>query len=90
MKHQDYSPGYHFSAGRVTSDPNLLKLLSLLANRPGLRATGFHKMDAGPEPETALEKMYAEIQAAIWSITDRNGLVRAEVNKLKNMLDAFK
>jgi hypothetical protein len=78
--------GYNGSV--VGSDPNVMKLLELLNNKPKLKAREFIDNSVSRDP-TPLDDMYAEIQAALWSITDGNGLTVADVKKLKAALKAY-
>jgi hypothetical protein len=88
----DYNIGdFGYRVGKVTNDPNLLQFLALLKDKTGLRVSSFilnHPPD--PDQETPLRKMYAEIQGALWEITDGDGLTAAEVKKLKDKLEKYK
>lgn len=88
----DYNIGdFGYRVGKVTNDSNLLKFIELLNDKPGLRVSALI-MNEPPDPgtETPLQKMYSELQLALWKITDGDGLSVYEVSSLKQKLESYK
>lgn len=77
----------------VTSDPNLLKLLTILKDYPKLHLTRHYNPWDAFEPDYETPEwlvIYDRIQQAIWAITDGPGLMRKDYRELMESLKAYK
>ncbi len=91
---RDYAIGKDmYTPDVVTSDPNLRKFLDLLKDYPGLRLTRHYNPQEMFEPDYEPEpwrKIYTLIQAALWDITDGNGLTRQSYRELVEALKPYR
>jgi hypothetical protein len=74
----------------ISTDPEVLKFISLLENRPNLKLTKHHNpkdvLDEDyVEPEWM--KPYNEIQMKFWELTNGDGLSKEEIKELLEILD---
>ncbi len=91
---RDYPIGKNmYVPGVVTSDPNLRKFLDLLKDYPGLRLTQHYNPQDAFDPDYEPEpwrKIYMTIQAALWDITDGDGLSRQSYRELTEALKPYR
>ncbi|MFD1771182.1 hypothetical protein [Sphingobacterium suaedae] len=74
----------------ITTEPEVLKFISLLADRPGLKLTRHHNpWDAFDENyvEPDWMKPYTAVQLAFWKMTDGHGLLAADLQELLDVLN---
>ncbi len=78
--------------GPVTDDVNLLELLKLMEDKSGLRLTRhYNPFDALDDDYVmpAWMEIYNEIQNQIWAITDGPGILRKDLEALRQQLRAY-
>ncbi|TYR37562.1 hypothetical protein FXV77_06055 [Sphingobacterium phlebotomi] len=77
----------------VTNDANLLKLVDLLEDYPGLKITQHwdpvEAHEPGYEPPTWM-KIHDHTQELIWKITDGHGITKGELDKLQKELKSYR
>lgn len=76
----------------ITNDPNLLAILDILKDKPGLTLTRhYNPFDALADDYVMPDwlKIHDQIQQVIWSVTDGHGVTRKERDALVDALKAY-
>lgn len=91
---------FHYPIGKdmynrytVTTDPNLLKLLEVLKDKPGLRLTRHWDPSLIFDEDYVSPpwmRIYHEITDMIWKVTNGHGISRNELDEFIRQLEAYK